>query len=102
MVCSCFVMVARWAAHAWTESDDWVWLSSTGFDLSIKATSESRFLRASIARLVVPFDQPGQFRAEPAERDVALVDDGFQVVARDRVDRPRLVAASSELMSGGT
>lgn len=37
------VIVARCAAQAWTESADWVWLSSSGFDPSIRLTSASRF-----------------------------------------------------------
>ena len=53
-VCSWPVMVARFAAHAWIESAVSVCESSTGLDWSISVVSGSRFLRASMASVVLP------------------------------------------------
>ena len=79
-----------------------VCVSSTGLDWSISVVSGSRFLRASMASVVLPLTSRRQLRAEPADRDVRLVDDRLEVVLRDRLQAAVGVASRTVLMSVGT
>ena len=78
-----------------------VWVSSTGLDWSIKAVSASRLLRASIASVVVPLTSRDSSGPSPP---TAVYDSSITVLRLSCgiACRPRLVASSSELMSGGT
>ena len=72
--CSSLVTVAKCAAHAWIAAALAVCESSTGWDWSIRAVMELRFLRASMRQLRRTGYQSGQLGAESAYGGVALVD----------------------------
>ena len=75
-------------AHVAIESDVRTCELSTGGDWSISRENGSTVLPASIANAVRPVDDAGQFGPQPADRLGRFVDDGVQVVLRDRLQRP--------------
>ena len=84
-VAAASVIVARWAAQAWIASAVSVWESSTGFGLVDQRRQRIQVGAGVDGQLGRPLTIRDSSGPEPAERGVGLVDDGLQVVVRDRL-----------------